>query len=182
MKSVGRRIKVFPVRGKFVAVFSGHLLSSPDELVTAVSGGQGRATVQVFDADSIAGVAHLLHSVALAISGWEAGTRFTRRFELELLCYAAADHQISEAIKKVGVGRRTSRVVFVALAGKGEEAAGVLRGLAGRIRVRPDPEVLEVNPEKKQRLRRIFRISERELEAAGLEDLILERIASLSLL
>ncbi len=165
-----------------MAVLSGHLLSSPDELVTAVSGGQRRATVQAFDADSIAGAEHLLHSVTLAISGWEAGRRFTRRFELELLCYAAADHQISEAIKKVGVGRRTSKVVLVSLAGKGEEAAGALRGLAERIRVRPDPGVLEVNPEKKRRLRRIFRISKRELEAAGLEDLILERIASLSLL
>lgn len=166
----------------FVAVLSGRLVSPPAELLNAISGGWGEATVQAFDADSIAGLAHLLHSVTLAISAWKSGKRFTRRLELELLCYAAADHQISEAVKKVGVGERTSKVVLIALAEKRRDATNALRRLANTVLLEQDPAVLELSPAKVRKLRKTFSISDRELEAADLEDLVLERVASLSLL
>jgi len=39
-----------------------------------------------------------------------------------------------------------------------------------------------LSPAKVRKLRKTFSISDRELEAADLEDLVLERVASLSLL
>lgn len=180
MKIRMTEIKVFPVGRKFVAVLSGHLLSPAEYLIDQLSDVKPGVIVQAFDADSIAGISHVLHAAYLALSNWERGKRFTKKLELEILCYAAADHQISEAIAKVGVSSRTKRVVIIALADRRNalKPAEIFR----RFKVREDFRVLEVTPAKRRRLKNLFKISKEEMKVAGIEELIMERVASLSLL
>ncbi|MEM1689647.1 MAG: KEOPS complex subunit Cgi121 [Candidatus Hadarchaeales archaeon] len=182
MKIHMKEIKVFPIGRKFVAIMSGHLLSPVESLMNQLSDVRSGAVVQALDADSVAGISHVLHAIYLALSGWERGKRFTRRLELEILCYAAADHQISEAIAKVGISSRTKRVVVVSLAESREGALEAIAKISRQVKIRIDFEILKMNPSKQKRLRNLFKISKEEMKAASIEELIMEKIASLSLL
>jgi len=176
-----RGIKVFPIAKKFIAVLPGHLLSPASDLLRQLSAEEG-AIVQAVDADAVAGLPHLLHAVYLAIRNWSKAKRYTKQLGLEVLCYIAADHQISDVIRKVGVSPRTKRVLIFAIAPRSETARRLVNKVAGSVKIRPDFGVLEPTRSKQRKLRRIFSISKNELKVAEVSELIMERVASLSLL
>lgn len=135
-------------------------------------GDEYAATVQAFDARYVVGREHLARAVELADRARERGESVARDRAVEILLWAAGRRQIDRALE-MGVDRGETPVVVVVHGG--EEAAG-----AAAVRQLFEPgETLGDYDE--ERVRSFFDVTDRELAAsdAGIEDLVLERVALL---
>lgn len=141
---------------------------------------------QVFDADRVAGWRHLFFAAVNAVGVFEGGRGISRSLEIEVLLYASCRDQISQAFEVVGVSERTVNVAFVVFAGSpegSEEPFTAVSKVAGI----PDDSVLDVTQQKWDALKRVFRVSDEELDAVrgspeeALTNLIIERGALLPL-
>ena len=130
-------------------------------------------TVQAFDARYVVSRRHLERAVAVADRERERGGGIVRERAVEILLYAAGRRQITDALE-MGVGDGTTPVV-VLVDGAGDEtaAAAAVEELVG------PAETLGKYDESL--VCAFFGIGRREREAtdAGLEALVLERVALL---
>jgi KEOPS complex subunit Cgi121 len=134
------------------------------------------STVQLFDADYVAGERHLRRAAELAHRAITRGTTIAREPAVELLLYAAGRRQINRALE-MGVSEGSMAVVGVVDGGEiGDEARAVAR-------IRD----LLVSTESvkwgdKETVTEFFDISERELTVvdSDLESVVLERVALLA--
>lgn len=148
----------------------------------------GEAVVQFFDAKFIAGPEHLFFAVLNALTAFKNNLNISKSLAVEILLYAAAERQIRNAVKFLGVREETRDVAVVVLAESREKVIGVLDKLSRIIHASQDESVLEIDDEKFEAIRKLFNISdleiEAELERKGLEkealkDLVIERVALL---
>ncbi len=126
-------------------------------------------TLQVLDADKIAGEKHIRFAVVKAINSFRTGTAIANDLAKEIMLYAAGTRQISRAVK-LGIHKGENNIVLVAV---GDAK------LSGFDEIRHEP-VLAYNESKKEALMKAFGITDKELEAAGEEkipELVLERVA-----
>jgi len=126
-------------------------------------------TVQIFRADRIFGAIHLAVALEHAQRSFEQGRNRSSHLGTEVLLYAAADRQIKNAIKLLGV---TADTVETALLLVGDAEPDELLASLGLDR---DDSVLEGEKDYAA-----FGIGEDEIAAVGRErvsDLILERMA-----
>lgn len=136
---------------------------------------------QVFDAEHIAGREHLIHAVRLALIALESGENFADSPNIELVCWVAGTRQIDRAVELVGIRGETTKVALIVLGLSREKVEQVTREISQELQIDEDEEVLDITPEKSEFLKEVFSISDAQLEAADLEELVLERIALLSL-
>jgi len=143
-------------------------------------------TVQAFDARYVAGREHLRRALELADRAFERDENVARDRAVELLCRAAGRRQIDRALA-IGVGGGTTAVAVVVAAGtdpgdsggtpdeRERRAAREIEGLAA-------VDAGDVDLGDPARLREFFAVGESELSAttADLEDLVLERVAMLT--
>jgi len=140
-----------------------------------------RYNIQLMNARNLAGREHVEFAVEQAKRAFERGENISDDFLIEVLVRASATRQINVAIQRLGIGD-TTEVVAVA-----EEIPGEF---LKRYSCRACEDVLEVTPEKYQRLKEIYGITEEEIQTlAGesfesrvrvLRQLIKERIALLN--
>jgi KEOPS complex subunit Cgi121 len=106
-----------------------------DALLKAASAfaSKNSLTVQLFDAESIAGEDHLRSAAFHALRARERGTMRTSNLGMEMLLYASGKRQIRDAIAAAGVGPATRRLAAM-LVGKGADGHGdgLLRALGAR--------------------------------------------------
>jgi len=143
--------------------------------------GEHGTTSQVFDASRIAGKMHLAHAAKLALTAQFTRRRFTSSLGLELVCWAAGVRQINLALERVGLRGGSTEVAILTL---GRSQPAVKRAQAdifSELGIERDDSVLELTPKKTLSLASVFSISGRELGVAGIEKLVLEKIALLSL-
>lgn len=148
-------------------------------------------TVQIFDADRVAGPGHLFFAYLNAKKAHEQERRISDNLEMEILLYASGQRQIVKAIDIIGVQPHTSSLA-VLLSGSSEkeliEAEQLLS--AAICGIRNDGVMAVEGREKLRKLQQIYKITQLEMEAM-LENgdtitevmtwLIVERVALLTL-
>jgi KEOPS complex subunit Cgi121 len=148
----------------------------------------GDVEVQFFEARLVATWQHLFFAALNALKAFRNGENISKRLAVETLLYASAQRQIRKATEVLGIkpGLRDVAVLVV-----GDHADQVLRALGVIERLlsgRHDDGVLELTPERIANIRRIFEISDAEIEAAvdgknleqAIIDLVIERVALLA--
>ena len=145
---------------------------------------------QLLDADYIASPKHLLSSAYHALAAFELGENIARSLAMEVLLYASANRQISEALSLLGLKTGMRNVAFVAICETEEEAkrcARLFSDLVGESKV--SMEVLEVTPSKASLIKEAFDIGDDEVlvltsmginEEEALVEIVLERVALLA--
>ena len=124
-----------------------------------------KSTIQLFRADRIFGEEHLQTAAEMAIRSWDRNPR-AKTLGMEILLYAAAERQISGAIDKLGISQELTSFAILTV-GKAQPDI-VLKTLDLK-----EADVL--GPEGKDHS--IFNITEEEMKAASIPDLVLEKIA-----
>jgi tRNA threonylcarbamoyladenosine modification (KEOPS) complex Cgi121 subunit len=143
--------------------------------------------VQFFNADLVASWKHLYFAVVNALMACRTKRNVSKSLAVEVALYASAQRQIAKAIEFIGFGKETANVAVVIVCESEESAKAALKALAKRLGKEPDEKVLELSPAKAKRIKRVFGISEVELEAVtakgtdALVDAVVERVALLSI-
>ncbi|MFD1640470.1 KEOPS complex subunit Cgi121 [Halohasta litorea] len=131
------------------------------------------STVQLFDADYVAGERHLRRAAELAGRAGERGTTIAREPAVELLLYAAGRRQINRALE-TGVGEGSMAVVGVVDGGDEAAAVTAVEGLLASTE--------SVQWGDRETLTDFFDIEDAELAVVDgdLEAIVLERVALLA--
>lgn len=152
-------------------------VSDVDELLRSVGEAASPHVFQVFEADRVAGWEHLFFSAVNAVKAFQAGAAVSKSLAVEVLLYASCQDQISQAFSIMGISPSTRRAALLLM---GEPCEAVNQGFerASGLLGAPDDSVLGVDDKKYDELRRIFSISDLELEAVGgqMEDALLSLI------
>ena len=144
--------------------------------------------VQFFNASLIAGWEHLLFVALNALNAFKCKVNISNSVAMETLLYASAQRQIKEAVRLMGIKTRTSCIAVLILAATSKEASVTLKIVTRFVGGKRDDSVLEFTDDKVAALKRLFKISNVELEAKmeqkgaerkALADLILEHVALL---
>ncbi|MEA2090656.1 MAG: KEOPS complex subunit Cgi121, partial [Thermoproteota archaeon] len=147
------------------------------------------AEVQFFNADLVAGWQHLYFAALNALTVFRSQMNISNSLAVETLLYASAQRQINNAIEKLGVKPETSQVAVLALSENRKSIKKVLEVVSGLMNGERDDSVLELTEGKSESVKRLFGISDVELQAKlenekgekqALTDLVIEHVALLS--
>jgi tRNA threonylcarbamoyladenosine modification (KEOPS) complex Cgi121 subunit len=172
-----------------VAGFKNVKIANIDKFFADVKERTGNACVQFFDATLIAGRNHLRFAALNSLNAFKNRLNISNSLAMETLLYASAQHQIKDAVKLLGVKLKSSPVAVLVLAETQNQASSILESVSGLLQGERDDSVVEFSNEKVDGLRRLFRISEVELEAKteregaqkqALLDLVIEHMALLA--
>ncbi len=173
-----------PFGKRFVGVAGGQVkVRNIDELLQKLAkiDGKNKTISQTLDASRIAGKKHLLHAAHLALIAHATGKNFAQSLDIELLCWVAGLRQIEQALERVGVHKGELSVALLTIGNSREQVRRTQEEALYRLEIKRDDKVLEVTPEKTSDLSKTFSIHERELDVTSVDELILERVALLSL-
>ncbi len=147
------------------------------------------AHVQFFDAKLIAGQQHLYFAALNALKAFEKKSNISSSLAIEALLYASAQRQIRKAVDTLGVKQDSSQVAVLIIAENRQEMNDCLKVVLRLIPDERDDAVLELTDEKIGDIKKLFGISDLEIEAKlsrkGLEkealaDLVIEHVALLA--
>lgn len=144
--------------------------------------------VQFFDARLIAGWEHLYFAALNALRAFEAGLNISRSPAVEALLYVSGQHQIKKAVETLGIKPDTSEMAVLIISETKRGAEETLRTVSDLLKGEICDDVLRLTDEKIEDIRRLFNISDLELEAASrgeglgraLTDLVIEHVALLA--
>ncbi len=142
---------------------------------------ENRTTNQVFDASSIAGKEHLVHATRLAIIAHATKKNFASSMNIELVCWAAAERQITRAFEKVGLRKNSKDLAILTLGDSRARVNQASINIRHELSLKRADDVLDVTREKVSKLLKVFSIQNDELKIAPIQKLVLERIALLTL-
>jgi len=160
-----------------------------DKFFADVKEKTGNACVQFFDAALIAGWNHLRFAALNSLNAFRNKLNISNSLTMETLLYASAQHQIKDAVKLLGIKPNSSLVAVLLIAETQEQASSILESVSKLLQGEQDDSVVEVSNEKVDGLKRLFQISEVELEAKterkgaekeALLDLVIEHMALLA--
>ncbi|NIR87949.1 hypothetical protein GWO13_10525 [Candidatus Bathyarchaeota archaeon] len=149
----------------------------------------GDAQVQLFDAKLIAGGEHLYFAALNALNAFKNKTNISKSVAVETLLYASAQRQIEKAVKLLGIKPESLQVAVLIVAETEQRAASTLEAVSKLIGGERDDSVLELTNRKVKGIKRLFGISDLELEAKlgkedfekeALIDLVIEHMALLA--
>ena len=146
------------------------------------------AAVQFFDAKHVAGSQHLYFAALHALNAFDKNIAISNNLAVEALLYASAQRQIKKAVKMLGIKENSSELAALIMTKNGHEKLDCLSQVTKMIPGERDDTVLELTDKKVNKIKRVFSISDLEVEAKlkkdGLEkeavtDLVIERMALL---
>jgi KEOPS complex subunit Cgi121 len=149
---------------------------------------KGGAIAQFFDAKRVAGPEHLYFAALNALNAFEKKTNISNSLAVEALLYASAQRQIKKAVELLGIKQDSSEVAILIMAKNRRENDACTTLVSKMIHGERDDTALELTAQKIKTIKKLFKISSRELEAKlkrkGLEreavtDLVIERSALL---
>ena len=147
------------------------------------------AEIQIFDANLIAGWEHLYFAALNALNAFESKLNFSNSLAMETLLYASAQRQISKAIDLLGIKPESPQIAVLVIAKTLKEASSALETVSKLVSGERDDSILELTEGKIESIRRLFDISDLELESKlerkGLEKealvgLVIEHVALLA--
>jgi len=177
--------------GKFIAIagFRGVQIKGIDDLLNVARGRVKGACVQFFDANLIAGQEHLFFAALNALKAFESKTNISDSLAVETLLFASAQRQIRKAVELLGIKPGSPRIAVLVLAETQQDVAETLEIVSELIHGERDDDVIKLNEEKFEVIKRLFHVTDSELEARlekeGLEkealiNLVIEHVALLS--
>ena len=153
-------------------------------LVKAVGDAASPQLAQIVDASRVAGRDHLYMAAVNAARSTETGLAVSKNITVETLLYASAHDQISKALTQMGINAGTKEIALMIFSHGQKEAVDAYDKAAKLLGI-GDDNVLEIDAEKVETLRKAYGISDEEIEAAGSSEslcgLIVERGSLLSL-
>jgi KEOPS complex subunit Cgi121 len=184
-----KRIEVF---NRYVAItgFRDVKIKDANSLLDLVREKTESTEVQFFDAELIAGWEHLYFAVLNALKAFENGLNISNNLAIEILLYASAQRQINKAVELVGIKSISSNIAVVVLAGTEFKVDKALETVSHLILGKRNDSVLELTNEKFDGIKKLFCISETEmnakLEKKGMEkraltNLVIEHVALLAI-
>ena len=126
--------------------------------------------IQLFNADVIVSENHILHGVNQAYLAFERGENLANDISVEIALRCSAQRQISKAFKILGLkeGEMNLCAVLVNCDDYTSELSSVFT---------PDESVLAADENE---LKKIYKISDAELENMSIEEIIIDRITKLT--
>ena len=147
---------------------AGAKIKNPDSTLRDLRNAFPKAQIQLMRADRIAGKEHLLMAARNAVKAFRQGYQRSQSLGMELLLYTACQRQISKAIDLIGIGPRTGAVALVAVSPDKNTLEKLARTAAEMVRGRPNDDALEIDSnEKVAELKKVYNVTERELEASS---------------
>jgi tRNA threonylcarbamoyladenosine modification (KEOPS) complex Cgi121 subunit len=172
-----------------VAGFKDVKIDNADQFFREVRQKTGNACVQFFDATLIAGREHLRFAALNALNAFKNKLNISSSLGMETLLYASAQHQIKDSIERLGIKPNSREVAALVMAETQRKASMVLEVVSKLLPGKRNDSVLELSDEKVDGLRKLFRISNLELQAKterkgaqkeALLDLVIEHMALLA--
>lgn len=147
-------------------------------------------SVQLVDLDRVAGSRYLFLATFNALTCFRSKQPITRSLGMEILLYVAANRQIGEALKHVGVTSGTRKVAVLAVGRSRDQILGAAAALRELLKAQDlDTLVDEWNSERIGNVRSLFGIGDKEIKAIArknedlsktVERLAIERSAMLT--
>jgi tRNA threonylcarbamoyladenosine modification (KEOPS) complex Cgi121 subunit len=146
------------------------------------------AEIQIFNADLIASWEHLYFAALNALKAFHGKLNISNSLAMETLLYASAQRQIDKAIDLLGKKPQCSKIAILIIAKTSKEAKSALENVSKLVSGEHDDSTLQLTDEKMAGIKRLFNISDVELESKlkrkGLEketlvDLVIEHVALL---
>jgi len=184
-----KRIEGF---NRYIAIvgFKDVKIKDANSLLNLIREKTANAEVQFFDAELIAGWEHLYFAVLNALKAFESKLNISNSLAVEILLYASAQRQIKKAVELLGINSGSSNVAAVILAETESKVNEILETVSHLMPGERDDSVLELTREKFGGIKKLFSISEPELnaklESRGMErkaltDLVIEHVALLAI-
>ncbi len=123
------------------------------------------ANVQFFDSKLIAGWKHLYFAALNALNAFKNKTNISNSLAVETLLYASAQRQINKAVELLGIKTKTSQVAVLVIAKTKQKIVTILETVSKLMSNERDDSVFELTNEKVYGVKRLFDISDLELEA-----------------
>jgi tRNA threonylcarbamoyladenosine modification (KEOPS) complex Cgi121 subunit len=170
-----------------IAGFRDVKIKDVDKFLQMVKG-KTDISVQFFDALLIAGWEHLCFAALNALNAFKNKVSISNSITMETLLYASAQRQIKEAVGLMGIKSSSNCIAVLILTETPKQASTTLQIVAQLVGGRRDDSVLDFTDEKIILLKRLFKISNVELEAKlegkgaekkALTDLVFEHMALL---
>lgn len=121
--------------------------------------------IQIFDANCVASQQHLFFAALNALKAFQDKLNISSSLAVEALLYASGQRQIQKSVDMLGIKPMTHNVAVLIIADSEDEAIETLNKISNTIDGKFDDSVIEVTAEKYASLKRLFRISNREIEA-----------------
>ncbi|MCX8177558.1 MAG: KEOPS complex subunit Cgi121 [Candidatus Bathyarchaeota archaeon] len=142
---------------------------------------------QLFDARLIATSDHLLSAALNALKAFRNGENISRNLSVELLLYASAQRQIRKAAEILGIKSGAKEIAALVISENPEDVKSALAIIEESTGAKRDDSVLELSEEKITAIRRVFGITETEIETMKgkyslqevIKNLVIERVALL---
>jgi tRNA threonylcarbamoyladenosine modification (KEOPS) complex Cgi121 subunit len=163
-------------------------IKNVDKFFQKVKNEIGSFCVQFFDASLVAGREHLRFAALNALNAFRSKINISSNLAMETLLYASAQRQIKEALKVIGIKPNTNRIAVLVLTENRGQASAALKAVSKLLGGIRDDSVVELTDDKMADLKRLFEISNVELEAKkdrpdaerqALADLVIEHMALL---
>jgi tRNA threonylcarbamoyladenosine modification (KEOPS) complex Cgi121 subunit len=123
-------------------------------------------TFLIVDADYVAGADHLLFATIHALTAFSRNSNRASTRQMEILRFAAAQRQISQALKLLGVSESTRRFAGVLTNSNATELEFTYQKFLKLVEATDDPSVILLSTSKKARtIQSVFQIPDEELEA-----------------
>lgn len=143
--------------------------------------------MQFFDADTLAGEAHLFFATLNALKSFTQGRGIAQSLDIEILLYASAQKQIGEAIRLVGLQPQTSKMAVVIVGNDEPDTVIATQRLEPLVPGIQDESIFsKIDSKKMKFLKHLYGIDVPELETLSsineknaLQWLIVERTALL---
>lgn len=145
--------------------------------------------VQFFDAKLVASKDHIYFAALNALTAFENRLNRSKRLAIEVLLYASAQRQIKNAVDMIGINPNSTEVAVLIITKTKQQAETALEKVSELISGLRDDAVLELTDRKFAGIKKLFEISEMELEAKStrkgfkkeeLIDLVIEHVALLA--
>ncbi len=147
--------------------FRGEISSVSDVLNYVASFNNGKGTVQLLDADAVAGVNHVRHGVHHAVMAFDRGENLAKDLSVEICLRCSAQRQISKAFDILGIKEGSMNLCVVLL--DCDDYCDELSSLFIR-----DDDVLNPDVDK---LKEIYSIGDDELSIFSVEDILIDKIS-----
>jgi KEOPS complex subunit Cgi121 len=182
IKYIGEAEKYVEITG-----FRKVTLSNKEEFLNAVRPCRKELALQFFNADLICTWEHLYFAALNALTAFQTRTNISKSVDMEMLLYASSQNQIRKAIALVGIKSNSTNIAITTIGPNSHFTEETVSRVSSLVKCEPDDSVLELTQEKITSIKRVFQITETEIESVmtnndlnqALVDLVIERMALL---
>lgn len=151
-----------------------HNVSDFKDLINTINQITNDCTIQLLNADGIAGYEHVIHATVHAIKSFERNENIAKDLGIEICVRASAQRQISKALNILGIKKGEMNICAVAVGCKED----IINKLETILDEREDN---VLNPDNVT-LKKIYGISDNEIKTtSSIENVMIERTSHLIL-